>query len=150
MKRIIFLILTGIFLLSACGPEKGIEVHNAWARPAGQGENGAVYFELRNLSSMPDELTGASSDAAQTAEIHESKLSGDVMQMDMISTLPLEPYANVAFEPGGLHIMLVNLKEELKLDDEIEVVLLFKNHQDITVHVVVNDAAPKNEDHDDM
>jgi len=150
MKRMILLILTGVLLLSACGPEKGIEVHSAWARPAGQGENGALYFEIRNLSSMPDVLTGASSDAAQTVEIHESKLSGDVMQMDMISTLPLEPYANVAFEPGGLHIMLVNLKEELKLDDEIEVVLLFKNHQDITVHVVVNDAAPKNEDHDDM
>jgi copper(I)-binding protein len=133
-------------MLSACGTEKGIEVHSAWVRPALQGGNGAVYFEFHNHSSTSDELTGATSNAAEAAEIHESSMSGDVMQMEMVTSLPIKAYADMVFESGGLHIMLVNLKQELKLDDEIEVVLHFKNYEDITVHVLVKDAAPE-EDH---
>ena len=149
MKRIIPIILTGIFLLTACGPEKGIEVHSAWARPAMQDGNGGVYFELHNHGSTPDELTGASSDVAEAVEIHESRMNGDVMEMNMMPSLPIDAYADVAFKPGGLHVMLINLKQDLKLDDEIEIVLHFKNHKDITVHVIVKDSAPE-EEHTDM
>ena len=149
MKRTIPFFLIGVFLLSACGPEKGIEVHSAWARPTNQGENGAVYCELHNHASTADELTGASSNAAEAVEIHESTLSGDVMQMKMIPSLPIDAFADMAFEPGGLHIMLVDLKQDLKLDDGIEIVLHFKNHEDITVHVVVKDTAPEDENHND-
>ena len=44
--------------------------------------------------------------------------------------------------------MLVNLHQELKLDDEFEIVLHFKDHEDITVHVIVKDTAPE-EGHDE-
>jgi len=148
MKRIIPIIMATIVLLSACGAEKGIEVHSAWARPAAQGGNGGVYFELHNHDSTTDELIGASSDMAQAVEIHESKMEGDVMQMKMITSLPLDSYADVAFEPGGLHVMLVNLKQDLKLNDEFEIVLHFKNYEDITVHVLVKDSTPE-EAHDE-
>ena len=146
MRRMIPAIMAMIILLSACGAEKGIEVHSAWARPASQGGNGGVYFELHNHGSIPDELTSASSDVAEAVEIHESKLEGDVMQMQMMPSLPIDAYADMAFEPGGLHIMLVNLKQDLKLNDEFEIVLHFKNHEDITIHVIVKDATPEEDD----
>ncbi len=149
MKRIFPIILTGIFLLSACGSEKGIEVHSAWARPAAQGENGGVYFELHNHGSTPDELTSITSDIAQAVEIHESKMEGDVMKMEMMPSLPIDAYADMAFEPGGLHVMLVNLKQDLKTGDEFKIVLHFKTYEDITVHVIVKDSAPE-EEHTDM
>ena len=149
MKKIVSFAIAVIVLLSACGGEKGIEVHSAWMRPTAQGNNGAVYFELHNHAATADELIGASSNAAEAVEIHESKMSGDVMEMNMIMSLPLEPYADIVFESGSLHLMLINLKQEVKLNDEIEVVLHFKNHEDITVHVQVKDAAPEG-DHTDM
>jgi copper(I)-binding protein len=43
--------------------------------------------------------------------------------------------------------MLVNLKQNFKMDDEFQIVLHFKTHEDITVHVIVKDSAPT-EDHD--
>jgi copper(I)-binding protein len=150
MKRFIPIILIAIVLLSACGPEKGIEVHSAWMRPAAAGGNGGVYFELHNHSSTPDELMGVSSDAAVVAEIHESKLEGDVMSMNMLTSLPLEANADIAFEPGGLHVMLVNLRQDYKMDDEFTVTLHFKNGEDVTVHVIVRDFAPEEEEHTDM
>jgi periplasmic copper chaperone A len=148
MKRFLYFALTFILLLSACGPDKGIEVHSAWARPAAQGENGGVYFELHNHGSTPDELTSVSSDVADAVEIHESKMEGDVMKMEMMTSLPIDAYADMTFEPGGLHVMLVNLHKELKLDDEFEIVLHFKTHEDISVHVIVKDTAPA-EDHEE-
>ena len=149
MKKILYFALAFILLLSACGPEKGIEVHSAWARPAAQGGNGGVYFELHNHGSASDELTGVTSDVAEAVEIHESKMEGDVMKMEMMPSLPIDAYADMVFEPGGLHVMLVNLKQDLKLDDEFEIVLHFKTHEDITVHVIVKDSAPE-EEHTDM
>ncbi len=79
MKNFFWLIPLGVLLLAACGAEKGIEIHGAWMRPAGQGKNGAVYFVIHNHSSQADELTGVTSDIA-VAEMHESRMDGDIMQ----------------------------------------------------------------------
>ena len=148
MKRTLISALIVILLITACGPEKGIEVHSAWMRPSPKGTNGGVYFELHNHASTPDELTGITSEAAVVVEIHESKMEGDVMKMEMLTSLPIDAYADMTFEPGGLHVMLVNLHQELKMDDEFEIVLHFKDHEDITVHVIVKDTAPE-EGHDE-
>jgi len=48
VKRILVLVLVTLFLLSACSAAKGIEISEAWARPAAQGENGAIYFVIHN------------------------------------------------------------------------------------------------------
>src|SRR5512134_3291348 len=88
-------------LLSACGAQKGIEVDEAWIRPVQQGENGAVYFVIQNHSSQAEELTGISSDVTAAVEIHQSQMSGDVMQMHPVQSIALEPDAEIAFEPGA-------------------------------------------------
>jgi periplasmic copper chaperone A len=147
MIRISKLILTGVLLLSACGTEKGIEIHEAWMRPAGQGENGAVYFVIHNHSPQADELIGITSDIAAAAEMHESKMSGDIMQMNQVESVLLEAYAEIEFAPGGLHVMLVDLRNDLKVGDQIEVILHFKNFEDIKVTVPVRETAVPEEDH---
>jgi len=142
--------LIAIILLTACGPGKGIEVHSAWMRPSAMGENGSVYFELHNHGSTPDEITSITSNVAKAVEMHESKMEGDVVKMEMLISLPIDAYADIAFKPAGLHVMLVNLKHDFKLDDEFQIMLHFKTHEDITVHVIVKDAAPADEEHTDM
>ena len=140
MNRTFVSVWTIVFLLSGCAApaKEGIEVRDAWARPAAQGENGAVYFVIR--SSEPDEITGISSEGAEAAEMHESMMNGDVMEMHQLQSVVLDAGEQVMFEPGGLHIMLVSLKQGLKVGDEIEITLHFKNHQDIQVSVPVRDS----------
>lgn len=139
MKRILVSALAILFLLSGCAAPaaKGIEVRDAWARPAMQAGNGAVYFVIR--SSGPDEIIGISSDVAEAAEMHESMMNGDVMEMHHLESVVLDAGEPVTFEPGGLHIMLVNLKQDLKTGDVFELTLQFKNFQDIQLHVPVRD-----------
>ena len=140
MKRIQILVLFMSLLLSACSSESGIDIHGAWARPARQGENGAIYFSVENHTNETHELIAAGSDIAEAVEIHESQMSGDVMQMHQLESVSLGPGAEIVFEPGGLHIMLVGLKEELEAGDEIEVTLQFRDFDDLTLQVPVQEA----------
>jgi periplasmic copper chaperone A len=148
MKKILFFAFIFTLVLTACGSEKGIETHNAWMRPIAKGETGGVYFELHNHGSESDELLSVTTDVADSAEIHESKMEGDVMKMNMLTSLPIDGFADVAFKPGGLHVMLVHVNKDFKVNDEFVIVLHFKTHEDITVHVIVKDTEPTDEDHD--
>jgi len=147
MKYIIPLILIGAFLLSACSAPGDIEVHQAWVRPTAKGENAAVYLTIHNHTANDDELISASSNVADVIEIHQSKMENDVMQMGMLTSLPIAAGEEVNFAPGGLHFMLVNIKQDLILGEHIGLILHFKNHADIVVKVHIEDAMPE-EDHD--
>ena len=147
MKYVLPVILIGAFLLSACSAPGDIEVHQAWVRPTAQGENAAVYLTLHNHTTNDDELIGVTVTVADVAEIHESKMENDVMQMDMLTSVPIAADEEIIFAPGGLHIMLVNVKKELVLGEHIGLILHFKNHADIVVEVHIEDTMPE-EDHD--
>jgi copper(I)-binding protein len=146
MPKKFMLFITLAIILAACSAPGDIEVHQAWVRPTAQGENAAVYFTIHNHSDNDDVLIGASTTAAEVIEIHESKMENDVMQMNMVSSLPLAADTEVTFGPGGLHMMLVNVKQELILGDHIGLILHFQNHEDIVVEVHIEDSIP-DEDH---
>jgi hypothetical protein len=143
MKRYFVLVIALLLTLSACSSSSGdIEVHNAWVRPTAKGENAAVYLTLHNHSSTADELIGASSNVADSVELHESTMENDVMQMHRIDSVPLAADEEIMLEPGGLHVMLIGLKQDLVLGEHISVVLHFKNHEDIAVEVHIEDQMP--------
>lgn len=142
------IVLFSIFLLvAACAPKEGIEIRDAWIRSAPQGGNSALYFVIHNYSA-DDELVGVSTEIADAAEIHESSMVDDVMQMRMLESVPLVSGEDVEFASGGLHVMLVGLKEEAKVGDMVEVVLHFKNSEDIVLHVPVQEGADEHGGHD--
>ena len=139
MKQVFVIILAALFLLNACSAATGIEISNPWARPAMKGSNGVVYFLLQNHSAGRDELTGVSSDVAEAVEIHESKMEGDVMQMQQVMSVPISGKASIEFAPGSFHVMLIGLKQELKAGDEIQVTLHFRNQKDIGLTLLVQE-----------
>ena len=147
VKRFFVFVLAFVFLLSGCAAPatEGVEVRDAWARPAAQGGNGAIYFVIRSSSS--DELVGATSDVAAAVEMHESKMNGDVMEMRQLTSLSLKAGEEAVFEPGGLHMMLVGLKQELKVGDEIQITLHFKNFQDIPLQIPIQDTPASEHNH---
>jgi len=143
-----FICAASLFL-SACTAQKGITVREAWMRATAEGENGAVYFVLQNDSTQQDELIDVSSNLANAVEMHESSMVADtdVMQMNQVSSVALDADSEVVFTPGGLHVMLVGVKNELKLGDVVEILLHFRNHADIPVNVSVAEFAPDEHSH---
>jgi len=142
MKKVLMLViftLLAALLLSACGSKEGIEVSDIWARASMQGMNSATYFVIQNHNAEADELIGATSDVADAVEVHESKMEGDVMMMNHVESVVLEPSAKVEFKPGGYHVMMIGLKRDLKAGDEIEVTLQFRDGPDLTIKATVKD-----------
>jgi periplasmic copper chaperone A len=141
MKRIFVVILAAALLLGACAAKEGIEVSDAWARVSAQGMNSAVYFVIENHNAETDELIGAASDVAEAVEVHESRMEGDVITMNLVEVVALAPSTKVEFAPGGYHVMLIGLKQDLQPGDEIEVTLQFKDSPDITIKTPVREAS---------
>jgi copper(I)-binding protein len=147
MKKIILSFLLLTLSLSGCGVgEKEIEVHNAWVRPTVAGENAAVYFAIHNHTAEDDELLSVTSNVTDAIEIHQSSMDNDIMQMSELASVPLAADEELLFKPGGIHIMLIGLKQDLVLGEHMGIVLHFKNHADIVVEVHIEETMP-DEDH---
>lgn len=142
MKRILMIITTAALLMGACAPAaKDIEAFDVWARTGIAGGNSAVYMMLVNGTGADDELLSASSDVADAVELHLSQMGANgEMQMIPQASIPLAAGSKVEFKPGGLHVMLIGLRQDLKAGDEFELTLHFKDHADVTLKVIVKEA----------
>ena len=142
IRRVLICVLTGIFLLSACASGEGIEAHEAWVRTAVKGENGAVYLILHNHTPTDDSLIDISANVATTVELHLTEVdTNSVMRMSPLGEIEIIAGSEVEFKSGSYHIMLVGLKQDLNVGDEIIITFDFQNYQDVTLTVLVMDSA---------
>ena len=127
--------MLSVILLTACragNAESGIEVDKVKIGAGAQGEDRAIYLAMHNHDSEMDQLTGASSDAAEVAQLQNGT--------DVVDMIPIDANKEFVFIPDGYHVMLVGLKHDLHVGDEIEVVLQFRDHEAITIKVPVQEA----------
>lgn len=122
-------ILTGL-LVAACGGGGELTVEDIWARMSASGQDaGAVYMTLTGGDDA-DQLIAVTvgTEVAAAAEIHETTMeSGDsgMMMMQQVSAIDVPAGATVTLEPGGYHVMLMQLAEPLVAGEEIELTLTF-------------------------
>lgn len=138
-------------LLVSCGQQPAsqgpaVTVSDVWARPARMAGDGhemgmtsAVYFVLRNRGSQADRLVAASTAVAGRVELHETRQEGDMMRMAPVQTVEIPAGGEVVFKPGGLHVMLMDLKRDLKVGDSFELTLKFERAGELTVTVPVRE-----------
>ena len=136
-----FILSIAVILLSACAPSSGaLTVNETWARPAFKGDNGAVYFVIENGTDVDNALVSASTEIASNAEAHMSMMNDQgVASMQMQEAVQVPADDSVTFKPGGLHIMLVDLKQDLKVGDTFMLTLQFEKAGKITVQVEVKE-----------
>jgi periplasmic copper chaperone A len=111
----------------AVGPSAwaGVQVSGAWARATLPGQKvGALYMQLR--SDVPARLVGVRSPAARAAEVHQMSNDGGVMRMRHIDSLELPAGKTVVLEPGGYHVMLLDIDRPLKAGDHVAVTLVIE------------------------
>jgi len=103
-----------------------VSVTDAWARATmpGQKVSGA-YMQLQ--SDVDARLIGASSPAVPRVEVHEMKMDGDVMRMREVQSIDLPKGKTVSLEPGGFHIMLMNLPKPIAAGDVIPLTLVVES-----------------------
>jgi hypothetical protein len=113
-------------------PLAPIRVEGAWARATAPGQNvGAAYFSILNGGSGADELIAVESPAATRTEVHESRMQDGMMRMRPMPFVALAPRSRREFSPGGLHVMLIGLKEPLVAGRTVALVLRFRHAGDL-------------------
>jgi hypothetical protein len=121
--------------IRSLGPR--VTLRNAWIRrPAGTAV-AAAYLDVRNGSSRAMEIVGASSPAAPFLEIHESVLTDGMMRMRKRERLALPPRQTVSLAPGGSHLMLINLRNELAVGDLVPLTIVLADGTRLTTNAAV-------------
>jgi len=97
----------------------------------------AVFLTLTNHSDMEQQLVSASSDVANVVELHTHVKKDGMMQMRKIEAISIPANGSTTLKPGGLHIMLIGLKQALEIDRMIPVTLTFKDGSEQALNVPV-------------
>ncbi len=105
-----------------------VSVNDAYVRSVPPGQpNSAAFMKLHNSSSAHHAVVSAASPAAKTVELHTHKMEGGMMKMRRIEKIDIRPNGQTALEPGGLHIMLMGLREGLNPGNLVSITLTFED-----------------------
>ena len=126
MKRYGWMIAAAASLVAQAAWAANISVTDAWARATmpGQPVSGA-YLQIQ-----PDadaRLLSVSSSAVPRVEVHEMSMDGGVMPMREVKAIDLPKGKTVSLQPGGFHIMLMNLKNPIAAGDVIPLTLVVES-----------------------
>ncbi len=112
----------------------------AWARATPPySPSGTVYLSIN--AGTADRLIGAHTAVATTVEIRETVHdNGIVHTREAEGGVALEPARVKTLAPGGYHLMLMGLKEQLRVGHSFEITLTFAVEPPVTVIVYIRAA----------
>jgi len=139
---IVVLLVCG--LNGAAGAAQPVAVKDAWVRAPAPGQKIAgAYMELTGRVRCA--LVSVASPVAARGELHSTALENGVMKMRPVGRIELAAGQSVRLEPGGLHIMLVDLQRPLKAGEKVPLTLTVQradfSRAVFTVQADVRDAA---------
>lgn len=146
-KAGIFLLILAVgLLLSACSsadsadcsnlPATGvkIKIDSAWSRTAEEGSGtSAAYMVISNCGTEPDALLSAATAAAESTQVHVTKMDNGVMTMGEVQKIDIPAGKKVELKQGSYHIMMMKLKQNINAGDPVEIVLTFDKAGEIKV-----------------
>ncbi len=169
MNRIALITLTLATLLMAgtlagciADSRDSVSIEDHWGRPGFEGDNAAAYMEIRNDGDDDVALIGASSDIAETIEIHQTRMESPedqnghddeaddsehgqdshghgMMIMEEVQSIVAPAGSSVLLEPGGYHVMFMGLTRDLEPGDTFSLTLQFDEIDDQTIEITVEE-----------
>ncbi|MFA7241725.1 MAG: copper chaperone PCu(A)C [Sulfuricellaceae bacterium] len=123
--------LSAAFAPSACAGSAadGISAMGPHVRmvPPGQPTT-AAFFVLKNADDKDHKMVKAESTAANVTELHTHIHEGGMMKMRPVKDIEIKAGSETALKPGGLHVMLIDLKKPLKEGDNVTLKLTFEDN----------------------
>lgn len=119
-----------------------LAVSGGWSRATPNGAKVAgAYVAIANGGPKGDVLIGGRFDVADRVEVHDMTMTDGVMRMRHLEQgLEIPAGGSVELRPGGLHLMLMGLKKQLRQGDAIQGVLTFRDAGDVAVTLPVEAA----------
>lgn len=122
-------------------PAGGPRVSEAWiAEAPPSARHNAAYLVLRN-GPRADTLVAVETPVAEFAEVHEMRQEKGILRMRHEPAVALAPNAELRLQPGGRHIMLINMKRALKPGERVPLTLRFRKAAPLVVEAEVRPMA---------
>lgn len=100
------------------------------------------YLTIVNGGGDNDVLVGATSEAAETIQLHQMKMEGDVMKMSAVPDgVAIGAGETVVLAPGGLHLMFMGIGKPFKEGECVEVALSFERAGEVPVTLSIGGIA---------
>ena len=104
----------------------------------------AAYGMLMNHGDQTVTLSAVSSEISATAEMHEVIADGDQRRMAELESIDIAPHQTLIFEPGGRHIMLLDISNPPAEGDVVEICALSAAGTESCAQAAVERQAPAN------
>lgn len=104
-----------------------LTISDQWVRATPPKQKASAAY-MTITSPGGDKLVAAavSPDVADHAELHLAEMNGSKMSMKEVPEITVPAGGSAELKPGGYHVMLIDLKEQIEAGDEIELTLTFE------------------------
>lgn len=99
-----------------------VDVQDAWVRATVPHQKTTGAF-MTLVATQDSKLVAATSPLAGVAEVHEMAMQDNVMRMRHVPEVALPAGQPVELKPGGYHVMLMDLKQQVKDGDVVPLTL---------------------------
>lgn len=121
----------------AADDKHAIKLSHASARATHPGmSSSAAYMDIENHGKKAVHLVSVKSPVAKKTELHTTLMKDGVMKMQEVENLNVPAGDKVQLKPGGMHVMLMGLNEQIKEGDMVPVFLTFSNGQTVSVEAM--------------
>lgn len=103
-----------------------VAVQDAWVRATVPQQKATGAF-MQLTAAQDSRLVSVRSNVAALVELHEMTIQDGVMKMREIPGLALPAGKAVDLKPGGYHVMMMNLKQQMKAGDSVPLTLVFED-----------------------
>lgn len=110
-------------LVGSASVQAQTTIKEPWVRGTVAQQKASGAF-MHITSAQGGKLLSVSSPVAGVAEIHEMAMQGDTMRMRAVPSLDLPAGKAVELKPGGYHLMLMDLKQQLKAGESVPLTLV--------------------------
>lgn len=142
LKSTIAALVVAMACSAPASAHDGVHIDGAYARFLPGAKSGAVFMVIENHSTAEERLISVTTDVAEKAELHTSKIGADGMaQMPLIDGgIALRGGESHVLERGGDHLMIMGLTRKVVSGDVITLTLTFEHAGVVVVEVPVDNA----------
>ena len=148
-SALLVLLVVSIFSSAGFASENTrVSVENGYARESIPGTSiSSAYMAINNLSAKNIRLISASSVVSDRIEIHEHTMADGLMRMRQRDYVEILAKDTTLFQPSGFHLMIFDLKQPLKAEENIIITLFFDDQSSIDVNYSVKGLKQKKHHH---
>ncbi|WP_019613641.1 copper chaperone PCu(A)C [Psychromonas ossibalaenae] len=138
MKFVRSLFISAALLCCGIASASPLTIDNAYVRATPpHAKNSAAFMVINNTEVREVQLIAVNSDIAERVELHNHIMQDGLMKMREVEQINIAPQGKAELQPGGLHVMFLGLKQELREGQSVRLSLYFDNGEQIIIDAPV-------------